>query len=320
MSEKNKKTWIMLLSFFQFKKIFLSVLFPSLLLGEIFFSYYGSTEKAAELIYRERKQAIAEWSKSADAISRVTKLENDMRQLEESTELKKQRNVMALAERGGTVQLYDDKIRADKAQAAKLRAEYDRWKNEQLAMINSFYNDKSDRLKQDHLAMLQFIVAPLLAIGLAYLSSRQYDKWRWALLSFAFVAQFAACTMTYHGAMIKFDDEWIAYSFSVMFFVCAPTVYHFGVIDFVVSSPMSRHGITFTSTQTSHSLHINLPADWQKAIQLIHREKQLNNGKGMVTAAAMQFYNDEKQAYRVTRAVQRFAKTGIVPPLNHALQ
>ncbi len=316
----RKENLFSFVSRFSFKKLFLAILFPSLLIGEIFFSYYGSTEKAAELVYRERLQEVEQWEKSPEASARLIKLGNDLKQLDESTELKKQRNIMALAERGSSVQLYDDKIRADKQEAAALRGKYDDWKKEQLAIINQFYDDKARRLEQNKIALLQFIVAPLLAIGLAYLSSRQYDHWRSILLAFAFVAQFAACTMTYHGAIIKFDDKIIAYSFSVMFFLCAPTIYHFGVIDFVVSSPMPRHGITFTSTQTSHSLHVSLPPDWQKAIPIIHREKQMKNGKGMVTAAAVQFFRDEKQAYRITRAVQKFGRTGIVPPLHQALQ
>lgn len=318
MSERNRKLNA-LRSFFSFKKLFLAVLFPALLLGEVFFSYYGSNEKAAALIYNERMDATREWESRPENKARFDKLQTDLRQLQESTDMKTQRNAIAMAERGSVVRLYDDKIRADKEQAVRLQSDYDEWRSKELAQINFFYNDKLARLKENHFAMLQFIVAPLLAIGLAYLSSRQYDGWRWALLSFSFVAQFAACTMTFHGAMIKFDDVFIAGSFSIMFLLCAPTIYHFGVIDFVVNSPISRQGITFTS-MTSHSLHISLPTDWQKAIQMIHRQQQLKNGKGMVTAAALQFFDDKKEAYRVTRAVQKFAETGRVPPLQQALQ
>jgi hypothetical protein len=279
-------------------QVFLVILFVALYSGEVFFSLYANFQSSADNSYRDENDAVSEWEKSAGTISRRNSIASQVRLLEESIAVKQRQNDMALD--GGRIEarLYDEKIRADITIIQQMRAEQRNWEETQLAVIRAPFIEKRQRASENSkLGLLTGIsfgfLAPLLSIGMAYLASRQRDNWRWIIFGMAFVAQAAACLLTYKGASLKFGDATLAYAFAVMFFVCAPTAYHFGVIDFSqLNFNRARMMITTTKTvqQRQSFMLWNVDADgWRKAIARLAKEHSAGKSEGLLSQIARDF-------------------------------
>lgn len=220
------------------KKTFLAILFLVLFSGEVLFSVYGNYQNSDETALREEQNAIDNWRKTNQmAVFKQKELQNNLDRISVGSEQKMAQNQKVLDADQINRKLYDDKLIEDSQERARLQKEYDNWEIGQLESIRNFYARKRERSSEASwlglLSGLQLgLVSSLTAIGLAYLAGRPSMKeWRQILLLLSFLAQIVACTTAWYGLMAKYDDQVRAWLFAGTFALCAPAVYHFGLIE-----------------------------------------------------------------------------------------
>lgn len=269
---------------------------------------YKNFQGAAQNIYADEQRAVDAFKGEQYYRSRAEALKLNLAQLTQSIQDKQERNRKALAANGGRVLLYSEEIRKDSEKLSALQAEFDAWEAAQLAPIRAQFADK--RLRASESSFVGFVsgvsfswFVPFLVLALCYLSTRQFDQWRWVLLGLSFVPQCVSSQMAFDGAMMKYGQKELALSISAMFFFCLPVMYHFGIIairsrqtfcveeaappELEQKSEQSKGRFSHTST-TSFEFELT-DEGYQKAIALVAAERKKGNGHGMFTEISKRF-------------------------------
>ncbi len=288
------------MSKFSVKKFFIGIMFASMIVGEILYSFYSNEQKSVETIKKERDNAIEAFRKSPDAVKRRESMECDIKQLDASTDSKQHQNDAALAKNLGKVviNVFDDKIRADKQEKQKIIEKYDQWEKQRIDAINSDFEPKIKAASGLSSNIYLSMTVSLVAILLAYLATRQSDNWRWVLLIAAFIAQAFVSNVIYDGTIIKYGSEFKAFLTAGVFFLCVPLAYHFGIIDYNTIIPFGGIIISQTKHGTSVTVWSKDVEGWKKAILTLCNERARNNGKGLMAEIARDFDVNKGQVHR----------------------
>lgn len=264
---------------------------------------YKNFQGTAQSIYADEQKAVEDFKRSTEYKAREIRLQSDLAKLDNSSKAKEQRNAIALRIKGERTDLYSGEIREDIEKATRLRAEFDAWVATQLVPIRARFEDK--RIRASENSFIGFVsgvsfswFVPLLVISLGYLSTLQDDQWRWVLLGLSFVPQLLSSQMAYYGALLKFGQEHLAVITGIVFFLCLPPLYHFGIMELRSkklvcmnkSKPAPDHAGSGKLTHTSTTLEFELTDEgYKKAVRLIAKEKNAGNGKGLFANALRKF-------------------------------
>lgn len=277
------------------RKTFIGTLFAILLLGEVSFQVFTNGERTLVNLARQEYAALDSVFIRANVVEEKARAIKRAAPLENSKAIYDSLNKRALARKELFNPYSQLIIEADK-QIDEAWRPYKELISELQTPIRSEYKEHRENSESwlGQLTGIQYgISASLLAVGLAFFATLMSDAWRWILLGASFIPQFTACTMIYHGAMLKFDDVLQAASFAVMFFSCAPLAFHWGIIIYQNNGMVQAHGFTLTTTKTTHTTSLTVWScdkdGWVKAITALARERNLGNGAGMLTEIADHF-------------------------------
>lgn len=291
-----------------FKKSFIAILFVSMIVGEVLYSFYSNEQNGIESIKAARDADVESFLQSSEAVRRRNSRDRDIEQLDASTDSKQKQNDAALAKSLGkaVINVFDDKIRADKKAKQGIMDKYDTWEKERVDTIISDYESRIGAASGLSSNIYLSLTASLLAIGLSYLATRQGDRWRWIILAGAFLAQLFVSSVIYDGTMLKYGSEAKAFLAAAVFFFCVPLAYHFGIIDYNSSLPMS--GITLSHSNGKHTTSITVWSQnregWIKAIIELAKERNLGNGSGMLSEIAEHFQVNKGVVCRAVKLAQ----------------
>lgn len=287
------------------KKTFITILFLAISSGEILYSFYSNEQRGVESIKKQRDAEIEKFFKSKEAVDRYESMQIDIKQLDASTDAKQQQNESALEKNNGKVviNVFDDKIRADKKTKQGIIDKYYDWKNSKTEEIKADYQPRINSASGLSSNLYLSVTVSLMAIGLAFFSTQQEGSWRTALLLASFVAQCYVAKVIFDGTVIR-NGSIIDGLFSAgVFFLCVPLSYHFGIICFNTNIAMSGITISQTKHGTSVTVWSRDVEGWKKAIFALANERARNNGKGMIADIARNFNVNKGQVHRAWKLV-----------------
>lgn len=258
------------------RKTFIGALFTVLFIGELSFQISTNDERTLVNLAAQEQAELDSVLTRADVIAERRRAEKRSEPLEQGKASYVELNRRA-AQKRELYEPYSDKIVMADKQIDEAWRPYKEFIAQRQELIRAEFKQRRDSAKSflGLLTGIQYgVSASLLAIGLAFFSTLVFDRWHWILFMASFVAQYAACLMIYHGAMLKFNDERQAVAFAFMFLSCAPLAFHYGTLLFekerLGEQPMAtvktlEHTESVSRTQTLTERTEQFPVKTQKS-------------------------------------------------------
>lgn len=216
------------------RKIFISFLFIILLTGELSFQIFTNSERTLVNLSKMEQKELDAIHQRDDVIREKMRAAERANALENAKNVYVELNRRALSRKELFSPYSRMIVEADK-QIEEIWKQYFMFVSQRESLIRNEYASRRKNASGiwGKLTGIQYgFSASLMAIALAFFSTVVHTFWKWILFAASFVAQYTACMMIYHGAILKFNDESLAIAFSSMFLLCTPLAFHFGTLLF----------------------------------------------------------------------------------------
>ncbi len=301
-----------------------------MLYGEIGLNRSGTKQGALNEIDVAERNEIKELLKSPLVEAQLKTFESRVAEVVLNSNTMNQKNQSAITERGGSVNLFDDKVASNDERIKRIQVERDAYIDKISSEVKKKYKDRRNAADSESNLISLGVAMPCAALFLCLFSAWVFPiktplYKNYGLLG-SYFAQLVSSMIIFDAVSLLQGSKLKGAAISIGAFVCIPLGHYLAGLLWMqiqfewrvwklerrgakIIQTGARESITFTSTQEHKVTFEQIPSDWNDAIELVAKERKLGNGTGLGAMVAKKFGKSEAW---VSQSVKRRLQTGEV--------